>query len=625
MNLQAKIFFIAPYVELAQEAIHLNLELNLHVIVKHALLHDLDAMIESAVKQKVDVLVSRGGIAQKLAELQNAIPVVEIPITGFDALEAITEARAIDPAIAIVGFPNIVHGTSRIAQTLSMPHLKILVRENADDCFEKISLLAQRGIKVIVGDTLAVRTAWDLGLKGVLIKSGRDEILAAYQQAEQLFQAKKREASQHEQLRAILDYAYNGIIAIDAAGTITEVNPPAEHMVGIERAALIGRKCLEVLPAFDLEEPLRLGHMKQGVLAKAGRFRLVLNKVPIIVKGDTVGAVVTLQESGQIEEVQRRLKQESSAKGHIAIVKFTDMVGKSQVLTAVIKEAVSFSKADSPVLLEGETGVGKEMFAQAIHNESPRRKGPFVAVNCAAIPVNLLESELFGYVRGAFTDARRDGKVGLFELADGGTLFLDEIAEIDQSLQVKLLRVLQERKLMRIGDDKLVPTNVRIIASSNQPLAALIHENRFRADLYYRLNILPLQIPPLRDRKDDIPDLAVHFLKQMNPLAEKTAPFHFTNAAIAALVKYDWPGNIRELAATIERAVLRSNKPALDRKTLGVFPPKESSTHTDKDITQEFATALLLAGGNKSRAAQLLGVDRTTLWRCLKKWSTDKP
>ncbi|MGB9840301.1 sigma-54 interaction domain-containing protein, partial [Thermovenabulum sp.] len=291
--------------------------------------------------------------------------------------------------------------------------------------------------------------------------------------------------------------------------------------------------------------------------------------------------------------------------------------------------AKKYSQLDSTILIFGESGTGKEIFAQSIHNESKRKNGPFVAINCAALPENLLESELFGYAEGAFTGAKKGGKVGLFELAHNGTIFLDEISEMPLSLQSKLLRVMQEKKVMRLGDDKLIPINIRIICATNRDLLKEVNNGNFRQDLFYRINILPLFIPPLRERKEDIIPLAEYFLKKYSKLIGKNI-LGFTHSAVDYLLSLDYPGNVRELEGIIERACA-----VCERKYIGIedlifkyFEINQNKIKSQELSIEEqeknlISKALTESKGNISLAAKLLGIHRTTLWRKMKKYNID--
>ncbi len=299
---------------------------------------------------------------------------------------------------------------------------------------------------------------------------------------------------------------------------------------------------------------------------------------------------------------------------------FENVVARSSAMESVLKVAQKVAQSDATVLIEGESGTGKEVLARAIHQASPRRKGPFVAVNCPSIPENLLESELFGHVRGAFTGALRD-KPGKFELAKGGTVFLDEIGDLKLDLQAKLLRVLQEREIERIGDTKPRPIDVRIIAATHRDLRQLVQEGRFREDLYYRLSVVPLVIPPLRERKEDIPYLVDHFLAKYGG-----KQFRVTKQAMRVLLDYDWPGNVRELENAVHRAIVLTSGNVIDVDALPPHLLSSPSAVEEKPVSLEaIERAAILAAlekhnWNKTRAAEELRVPRHVLLYRMKKY-----
>ncbi len=326
-------------------------------------------------------------------------------------------------------------------------------------------------------------------------------------------------------------------------------------------------------------------------------------------------------EKRQLEQHNRQLQNELQEKYSIE-----NMVGRSGKMQDVYKMVHKVAPSDATVLILGESGTGKELVARAIHYLSPRRDKPFVAVNCAALPENLLESELFGFEKGAFTGADRR-KLGQFELAGEGTIFLDEIAEMTPAIQVKLLRVLQNREFMRLGGTEVIEMKARVIAATNQSLEELIQDGRFREDLYYRINVFPIMLPPLRSRKEDIPDLVQHFLQKYKPGAEITAE------AMTVLQRYDWPGNVRELENVIERALIMAGDQPIRPEDLPAQLSSRPSVATDAfDIPDEgidleevekrlLFRAIEKAGGNKTRAAQLLGITRRKLYSMLERFN----
>ena len=345
--------------------------------------------------------------------------------------------------------------------------------------------------------------------------------------------------------------------------------------------------------------------------------------------------MATLQNVRRIVEIESKIRKKILSKGHVAKYGFADIIGNSAAIASSIRTAEKFSRVDANVLIYGETGTGKELFAHSMHNASSRSAGPFVAVNCAALPENLLESELFGYVEGAFTGAMKGGKAGLFELAHEGTIFLDEVGEIPLTLQAKLLRVLQEREIMQIGHDRVIPVDLRIIAATNKDLKSMASDGAFRQDILFRLDVLRINVPPLRDRREDVPLLVRRFLT-IDRNRKETASISVSAGAMRLLGDYDWPGNVRELSNLCERlsalcegeeigseevaAIIGCETGPGDRAASG--PPEAAGCTEIRTLEREaILSAVRSSEGNFTRAARVLGISRTTLWR---KWKVLK-
>jgi transcriptional regulator with PAS, ATPase and Fis domain len=340
------------------------------------------------------------------------------------------------------------------------------------------------------------------------------------------------------------------------------------------------------------------------------------------VGGEIVGAVETLEDVTKIREYENIIRVKLAEKGHVAQWTFDDIIGRSPAIRETVRLARKYAEVDSVILIEGESGTGKEVFAQAVHSAGRRRAGPFVAVNCGAIPDTLIESELFGYEAGAFSGARRQGKDGLFTQAHTGTIFLDEISETSPRFQTTLLRVIQEMTVRPLGSDKVVPIDVRIIAATNRRLKREVERGNFRRDLYFRLNILRLNVPPLRLRKEDIPDLVRHFIRLNATRLGKD--LSISREAMELLQNYDWPGNIRELQNVIERLCVTCDMKIDAHLAAAVLEEcrledQASSERIDSIRRNHILEVLRQCGNNKRQAAEKLGISRTTLWRELKR------
>ena len=364
-----------------------------------------------------------------------------------------------------------------------------------------------------------------------------------------LLETSRKIATMHEQsemLRKnqeiILNEIDEGIISVDQNEDIIIANKMATKLLKCE-IGQNNRNFKGIITGFKRIKIFKDDHRDNNRISAIYSIHgkdILINKIPVVGPKDK-HFIYTFKEISELQAMENTVRRKLAEKGYVAKYVFDDIWTKSEKVKKVKDKALKFAKTDKNILITGESGTGKELFAQAIHNESLRKNGPFVAVNFAALPENLVESELFGYEEGAFTGAKKGGKLGLFEQAHGGTIFLDEIGDAPLNVQTSLLRVLQERQIMRVGGDKLIPVDVRIIAATNKNLIESIQTNQFREDLYYRINVLPLEIPPLRQRKEDIIYLFTMFFKRHNLIK------HFTPSAREAILEYDFPGNVREL------------------------------------------------------------------------------
>ncbi|GAA0485738.1 sigma 54-interacting transcriptional regulator [Salinibacillus aidingensis] len=357
----------------------------------------------------------------------------------------------------------------------------------------------------------------------------------------ELAQSVQNELEMNSYLESVLDAAQEGIIFINADGKITVFNEEASSILGLDGQASLGKNYTEVLRDFPIEQVMAKKEPFPRQMIRFQGLNILTTMKPLLQDGTFTGAVLTFQDVTYVQRMEQEIRKKKLDTGMTTKYTFDDIIGHSDLMRETRNLAKKLARNDYTVLIMGESGTGKEIFAQAIHEHSSRRSGPFVAVNFAGITQSLAESELFGYEEGAFTGASRGGKAGLFELAQNGTIFLDEIGDAPLKIQAAILRVLQEKQVMRVGGNKMIPVNVRVIAATNKPLYDIIKEGTFREDLYYRLNQLPLEIPPLRNRKEDIQDLAECFL-QKNQIHMRFTPEVFDRLSV-----YHWPGNVREL------------------------------------------------------------------------------
>lgn len=465
----------------------------------------------------------------------------------------------------------------------------------------------------------------------IALASEKVEVISALRRIPQVINVYEIQLMPHqekaEELKAVLCSVSDGLIAIDHETRITQYNPAAEKIVRLPYEQVIGRPFSDVFPGeLPILDALRYGmvYNNREIVLEKPRSHYLASGRPIIDQlGRIIGAVAVLRDIGDVRELVHTIT------GQLPLT-FDEILYTSSAMHRVVALAKTIAAGDSTVLIRGETGTGKEMFARALHAASPRSKKILVPINCAAIPDTLLESELFGYEEGAFTGAAKGGKQGLFELANGGTLFLDEIGELSAHLQAKLLRVLQDGKVRRIGGSREVAVNVRILAATNRNLEEMFTSGRFREDLYYRLNVIPLFIPPLRDRAADIPILAQHFLQRFATKLNKTVSA-ISETALAKLTRYHWPGNIRELENVIERAVniINGNVILADHilfdqdccSTRSNFVPPGGTLEQIVDAVEREALAQALPRYRSSRElGAALGLSHTAVLKKLRKY-----
>ncbi len=430
--------------------------------------------------------------------------------------------------------------------------------------------------------------------------------------------------------KTILDSIADGVFTVDDDWRITSFNKAAENITGFTKVEAVGQKCYDIFRASvcqtacvlrrTMETGAELINIPVNIVTKDGVEKPISISTAVLrdTGGRIKGGVETFRDLSAIESLRRALKREYS---------FQDIISKNHKMQELFRIMPDVAESDSTVLIQGPSGSGKELFARALHNLSPRKEGPFVAVNCAALPDTLLESELFGYKKGAFTDAGRD-KPGRFDLASGGTLFLDEVGDISLALQVKLLRVLQEKTYEPLGSTQPVTVDVRIMAATNKDLREQMGLGRFRDDLYYRLNVIKFDIPPLSERTEDVPLLVDHILCRLN--AEKGRNvLGVTPDVMAALIEYDFPGNVRELENILERALILCRDDVIGPDCL----PSEIGTNGEEESesapfvedplkaaeAKAIKQALARNYGHRERTAKALGIHKTTLIRKMKK------
>lgn len=630
-----RIALVSPHREFGKVALEVAQEMNIVLDYYNCDLDGIDKLLISMESSPPDVILSRGGLGILLKK-KAKIPVSVVPVGILDILQCCSEAKEYDSHIGVTSFEKPLIGIEEIEKVLGVSITPIIFTTQKQ-LKEQIAFLSQETKCCIVGGGPSVKYAEEYGLPSVYLTSNPVTIKDALLQAQELAELHQEIKKQNSRLKAILDSIYDGVVAVDQYGKIELVNQSAEKIFSLTGRDWEGKFIHDILPSSCLGEVLQDGISQIGVIQKEGRVRIVTNRVPVRLKNELIGAVATFQEAERIARVEQKVRHSLLADHNFsARFYFSDIISVSKVMEEKKLLAQRFAGSDHTVLIYGESGTGKELFAQSIHHSSNRKKQPFVAVNCGALPASLLESELFGYEEGAFTGAKRKGRYGLFELAHQGTLFLDEIDSLSLEFQGRLLRVLQEGEFMRIGGERMIPVDVRIITATNSNPVTLLAEKRMREDLYYRLNVLYLELPPLRKRKEDVAPMIEQWLQKAKspflkgPLS-KMQPW---------LENYSWPGNVRELHNILERVSLYlgdfAEKDYPPEKIFEMIAPQILVERDNQEVLQkeyqadlkkneqEWIERALVEKGTLEKAAKSLGMSRSTLWRKLRSFKNEQ-
>ncbi|WP_330401715.1 sigma 54-interacting transcriptional regulator [Clostridioides difficile] len=608
------------------------------------------------VEKGAQAIIGRGGGYSLVIDTVN-VPVIPMNMKSTDLLRAIEIAKKYSKKVVLILGDNEV----------SFDYVgwrNVISTEITEEWFESKYEIRSKVVKyidkkdevVIVGGGLACSFARQYGIDSVFATASDESIREAVEYCKKLLDTLGEEKFNNEVLRNILDGIKDGVIAIDSNGSIILYNESAKNMLKVERKCALNKYILDVFP--KMEWMLDCLHEKEDVEDRKIRNinNLIVNTRTTLIKVDnsTYGVLGIIQDITKLQNLERKIRFDLNQKGLYARYTFDDFLFKDKLTKEFIEEAKKIGKSDYTTLLYGESGSGKEIIAHSIHNISKRKDRPFVAINCATIAENLLESELFGYEEGAFTGARKGGKRGLFELAHGGTLFLDEINSLSFNIQTKLLRVIEERQIMRIGSDYIIPLDIRIIAATNESLTEKIVMGTFRADLFYRLSSLEINIPPLRDRREDIIPLFNNFVNEvlkddgLNGINSIDENFVLTKDEMDKLYNYSWPGNVRELKTIAQKYVVTGKiklRQDRDFKTKKLLPNSEvdkfnSETtasvevqdesiniskindgkisidikEVNKYVEEKIISMLFAQGLSKNEVAQVLGISRTSLW-----------
>lgn len=578
-----------------------------------------------------DALIARGYSADVIAAQNNSFPVIKMNFASNEVINAIKECKdKYHPRkIAVIGHPSLSLAAETIKKISDIPIEIYMLNGPFVDIPSVVQTAVHNGCDTIIGGGTAYSCAIEKKLNAYNVTTEIETLWRAVNEAVTVVTLQRQEQAKLQILQTIMDNSSQGFILSGIDGKINSSNELASKIFDVDMSknkeyyfsSVISElsKCFKQV--VDTKMPVN-----NEMLKRKGK-TYVANLKPIIVDKTVNSVLFAFHDISNIQEIETEIRNKLFAKGMVANYKFDDIINNNPQMKKIVEIAKKYAAVDSNVLIEGETGTGKELFAQSIHQFSSRANRPFVAVNCAAIPEHLLESELFGYSAGSFTGASKEGKRGLFEIAHSGTLFLDEVSELPLSFQGKLLRVLQERELRRIGDDKVIPVNIRIIAATNKDLQKMMDENLFRKDLYFRLDILEISIPPLRERKEDILPLFYSFLKKYSLKFSKPIP-EFLSSELLFLIENGWFGNIRELQNIAERFMVlyEENCDAMQILESCLSPSKKVSLPIQDKVQtlhrneKDQIAFVLTTSSSREQAAKAMAISRSTLWRKMKQY-----
>lgn len=611
---------------------------------------DVVDLLDAAERDGCAALVT-GAFTYEDLEEKTYLPIVDVEADFQDIINAWTKVkqRGIKPSRVAVFLvqSNPVLKYEALEEELSVifdAEVQI-VRYPRRSAYDPLMTGLKDKVDLIIAGERSLEVCREFDIPNEFLEIGLNNKMSGVEQALSIARAELETRARNKRLQEIINFSEEGIVLLDKEGRIKEYNHAARKIFNISKAMRGEEIYIWDIVPHDLFDGYKgsLLSLDNEIIRFDDSRTLIVSSRLLEIAGSVEGAIMTVRETREIEEIEKKIRKKGIDKGHAAKYDISNIIGVSRQISECKDLLLRFGKFDGNVLITGETGTGKELFAQSIHNASNRKDEPFIAINCAALPTSILESELFGYSEGSFTGAVKGGKPGVFELAHGGTLFLDEITEMDISCQSKLLRVIQEQEVRRVGDSKIIPVNVRIIAASNRDIWQEVAENRFREDLYYRLNIMTIKAPPLRERKDDIMLLIDYFKERLGEKYSSHFDVRFSRRAEEYIRNYPWHGNVRELQNFVERlyvygyngvgidvasvsGLIHEFKHGDNKVTEGQEPLKMltedvvevKSCSSVKELEMKaILDALKETGGNKTKAAEILGMSRTTLWRRL--------
>lgn len=628
--MKPKIIVTSPNSQFSKLVEQVSLAKKIKVKIIEEILEDAANQVREAVKRdNYEVVVTRSRTALIIKEVVD-IPVVTSEFSDFDLLRSLWEAKKHGAKIAYFDSANRQFCENEDFVDILGANVKKYEYKTSEEFKKKINQAYSDGIDVVVSCSESAKDfATSLGMKALVVSVSYASVEQNLLRAEEIVSIRKRDKEYYRRLTSMMQSVSDGVVCVDQHESIIFANDCALKMLNMPVDGSSKNKRLKSSEHLKKLLDLPRGN---GNIYKSNGVELIVNRTSVQEKNEYFGEVFTFNQLSEIQKLEQKIRKDSYNKGLVSRFKFEDIITIDSRMVDIVKKARSFSGVDSTLLIIGESGSGKEMLAQGVHRSSARSSGPFVAINCAALPKDLLESEIFGYEEGAFTGARRGGKIGLFELAHKGTIFLDEIGSIPKDLQARLLRVLQEKVVMRIGGDSVIPVDVRCIAATNENLQEAIKKGEFRHDLYFRLNVLKLKVPPLRERPKDISLLSESFLAHYNVVFGKKIK-NLPKIITEWMEDYSWPGNVRELENFIERLVVLADQVDLHEKWAQqlIYEADEGILHgsedkigirvgTLEDMEQQLIDAVSnIYGHRKSDLAKSLGISRTTLWKKLNK------
>lgn len=626
-NMNPKMIVTSGYPEMTAYIKSIVNELKYDVTFVEGTLEEAAREVAALVaKDTFEVIISRAGTAHMIRKLVD-LPIIYSDSTHYDFIKAFRQAKEISDDICFITYPEegFMFDFEEIFEVLGF-RIDILTYKTKEELVSQVKKAKDMGIKVVVGGGIrASEMARHYGMQSVHLTIGNRQIRRALILGYEVALKRLTIRYEAEKLKSIINSSEDGILVINQAGEIETCNKVSERIFQVSERKIIGKKGAD-LGSEKLSKLLAQSKIYNLNYDTFTWQDLLITSEPVVVLNERVGTVLICREFSGIQKMEKKVRGELAVRGLYARFSLHDIIHTSTKMKEVIQLIQEFSKSDSTTLIIGESGTGKELIAQSIHNLSVRKSGPFVAVNCAALPENLLESELFGYAEGAFTGAKKGGRQGYFELAHEGTIFLDEIGEIPPHIQTRLLRVLQEREVMRVGGDRITPINIRVIAATNQKLWELVKEGKFREDLYFRLSVLHIQVPSLRERKEDIPVLINKLLTEHG---SKLTFEELSDNLKNFFMNYQWPGNVRQLENIVERYCLRNRTDEEEKKfiadCLRETDDLDSDTSSDgffvqygtmEEIEKQVIKHMLKKHDNKRTiVAENLGISRTTVWK----------